>query len=578
MGFYIDVAEMKKAVQDYQKKSTTAQEQLDTAKTGMNGIITSNAMQGQVGEAITADINNNQNTVIVGLKDSYKLAEADMIQAYTEFQSSTGETSESAILSEEALGNVKKEIDTLKTTHKELEQSIKTVYNDISDLVSLSMPKSDFESVADEAKKHIDDIITKVTAFDSVQTKSSTEDIISALKQQIALSEKANGLSYTDPNFLAFATSTELADSIQTIDTQLNELEKEAKLQAEKAAKEKQAEWEKYHPLENFLQGISDNIGSWWNGIVEGTKGLNTNGLWRLEVGKGLLQMLEGAVGFVGETFSGLLIGSVQLGELLGGTVGNGIKLLLGDSPNQLYLDDLNGTIKNIQALTPSNILAMSKAVIGSMADDFKRGDIYAMTSDALTIGTLLYGVKGAVNGVKSAKAASKVGAIVQDTTKYDRWVLQREAGLNQKTINDSILTNKPFRPNPKDYLSEQYINQHLKNFEDGVSKIVYKAPDGIAGPPGGTFVMPSSYVDDLIKQADGSISKLEELLGLNPGDLGSNPKILEVTNPNNLRLPSGNELGANDHWIPGGYTDGGIIEAIIDSPAPEDYIIKPIK
>lgn len=29
--------------------------------------------------------------------------------------------------------------------------------------------------------------------------------------------------------------------------------------------------------------------------------------------------------------------------------------------------------------------------------------------------------------------------------------------------------------------------------------------------------------------------------------------------------MPSGNEAGANSHWIPGGKTDGGIMEAITD-------------
>lgn len=32
-----------------------------------------------------------------------------------------------------------------------------------------------------------------------------------------------------------------------------------------------------------------------------------------------------------------------------------------------------------------------------------------------------------------------------------------------------------------------------------------------------------------------------------------------------NLRIPSGNEYGANSHWIPGGYTEGGVPEAISD-------------
>lgn len=215
MGFYVDVSELKKAVQDYQKKSKTAQEQLESAKNGMNGIITSNAMQGKVGEAITADINNNQNALIVGLADSYKLVEAEMVQTFSDFQSTTGETSETAIISEEALTKVKTDIDTLKTDHKEIEQSIKSVYNDISDLVSLSMPKSDFDSVADEVKTYVDKIITKINDFDSKKTPSNTEDRLSILKNQIAAAEKVGDLSYTDPQFLAFVNDTAFATDIQ---------------------------------------------------------------------------------------------------------------------------------------------------------------------------------------------------------------------------------------------------------------------------------------------------------------------------------------------------------------------------
>lgn len=32
-----------------------------------------------------------------------------------------------------------------------------------------------------------------------------------------------------------------------------------------------------------------------------------------------------------------------------------------------------------------------------------------------------------------------------------------------------------------------------------------------------------------------------------------------------NLRLPSGNETGANSLWIPGGYTSGNVPEAVTD-------------
>ncbi|MEF9917525.1 MAG: hypothetical protein RR681_07840 [Lachnospiraceae bacterium] len=64
----------------------------------------------------------------------------------------------------------------------------------------------------------------------------------------------------------------------------------------------------------------------------------------------------------------------------------------------------------------------------------------------------------------------------------------------------------------------------------------------------------------------------------MEPGTLGSSPVRVDVKNPSNLRVPSGNELGANSQWLPGGNTGGGIPEATITSPKPGDYIVKPIK
>ncbi|MEG0564358.1 hypothetical protein, partial [Anaerorhabdus sp.] len=165
-----------------------------------------------------------------------------------------------------------------------------------------------------------------------------------------------------------------------------------------------------------------------------------------------------------------------------------------------------------------------------------------------------------------------------EDSQKYWLWNHLRENGLDQTKINDIILTNKGLRPNPNTYLSETYIKNHLKQFDGVVTKIMTQAPTGTAGPPGGTFVMPSSFAEDLIVQAGGDVSKLEIMLSLEPGALGSSPVVVEVKNPKNLRVPSGNELGANSQWLPGGNTRGGIPEASIISPKPGDYIVKPIK
>jgi hypothetical protein len=136
------------------------------------------------------------------------------------------------------------------------------------------------------------------------------------------------------------------------------------------------------------------------------------------------------------------------------------------------------------------------------------------------------------------------------------------KSGFSKESI---LAIPKGSRPLPSTYLKPEYITNHLSKFDGGVTKITSYNPTGAVGPPGGTFVLPKAKADALIQQAGGDISKLEDLLGLNRGDLGPNPFRIDVNNPIGLRMPSGNEPGANEFWIPGGKTSGGIFEATVD-------------
>jgi len=69
----------------------------------------------------------------------------------------------------------------------------------------------------------------------------------------------------------------------------------------------------------------------------------------------------------------------------------------------------------------------------------------------------------------------------------------------------------------------------------------------------------------------------LEQLLGLGERYLGENPVLVEVAKPSGLRMPSGNEPGANVQWKAGGYTSGGVPEAIVDQIQTGAYTIKPV-
>ena len=65
-----------------------------------------------------------------------------------------------------------------------------------------------------------------------------------------------------------------------------------------------------------------------------------------------------------------------------------------------------------------------------------------------------------------------------------------------------------------------------------------------------------------------GGASGIERTLGLPEGYLQDFDAVrvdIPSAENQNLRIPSGNEAGANDYWAPGGLLPGGMLEAVID-------------
>lgn len=120
------------------------------------------------------------------------------------------------------------------------------------------------------------------------------------------------------------------------------------------------------------------------------------------------------------------------------------------------------------------------------------------------------------------------------------------------------------------------------EEFRDGAS---YLIPEGAykkfvegnpkVGDPSGQFVTTSATMDKVITEAEGDISAAKRSLGI-PDQYWNEPLLrIDIPSPllSNARLPSGFERGANEFFRWGGYTLGGLREAVID-PVPANRII----
>ncbi len=137
----------------------------------------------------------------------------------------------------------------------------------------------------------------------------------------------------------------------------------------------------------------------------------------------------------------------------------------------------------------------------------------------------------------------------------------------------DVLKVAKGNRVSPIKYLPPGYITEHLKKFDGGASYLVKKSVitdygDKLLGWPDGQFVMSSTEMDSLLKKTSGDLALIEQELGIPPGSWTDSIIVrIDISDPKalNLRMPTGNEIGANSHWIPGGRLPGGHVEAVVD-------------
>ena len=143
--------------------------------------------------------------------------------------------------------------------------------------------------------------------------------------------------------------------------------------------------------------------------------------------------------------------------------------------------------------------------------------------------------------------------------------------GMSRKGI---LMIPKGKRPAPETYLKRRYIRRHLKNFKAGASCLVSKElleryhGDSIGKADNSQFIMMKSEMDSVLMRSHGDLSRIEHELGIPAGAWKHRVLVrIDIPKPKKLklRMPSGNEIGANVLWLPGGLLPTGYKEAVID-------------
>ncbi len=233
------------------------------------------------------------------------------------------------------------------------------------------------------------------------------------------------------------------------------------------------------------------------------------------------------------------------------------------------------------EALNKAGIYATAAAVQGSFNDDETFEESLSSVEGAHNNNpTGDPQVKGAVfiiSAVFGGVVGSKVYKKYQGHSSANNGSNKTKSGqldnnqLPNSVVDDIRNQQHGQRPDPSEYLSANYIKEHLALFNDGATRFMTKKnldKYGVGQRDGTAFVMTKKQADELLTSTNGNPRKMEKALGLPENFLEGNELVrVDIPNPKelNVRIPSGNEAGANEMWIPGGKLPDGMVEAVID-------------
>lgn len=149
--------------------------------------------------------------------------------------------------------------------------------------------------------------------------------------------------------------------------------------------------------------------------------------------------------------------------------------------------------------------------------------------------------------------------------------------GIPRAKLAEVADAERGTRPPVSSYMTASQQAAHLSQFDSGIVRVTSRSAItdyGTLGPPNG-FVTSLTDFRAIMAEAKGDLSIVERRLSLDPGTLQNNNTVIAVidrADVPNLRVPSGNEGGANSQWAPGGYTSQGTAEAVMDFPADLKY------
>ncbi|WP_187387602.1 T7SS effector LXG polymorphic toxin [Weissella muntiaci] len=311
---------MKEVFENLRRLQSSAQKQADAADKASHGfqnIVSTNAFQGATGEAVKNNAANVHVPVQKAIKDMDKLLVQEYEQTISDFQSSVKETDANAILDENILQDLSRDLEKLIDENNQISKKFAQIYHSVDDIVALKNPSTtNFTSAVRESKKVLADTIQSVYQFEAGGKASSVDELASATKSQLNRAKSVGGMAYSDVRLQDAFKDNTFTKAVDKVDKQISLAEKAARQKAIKEQKKRQADWGKKHPVASWLEEKAAGIGNWWErNVTKGGSGISAKHLFK-DIIKSGRQFMDGGLNLTGQSVSANALGTKKLSKV----------------------------------------------------------------------------------------------------------------------------------------------------------------------------------------------------------------------------------------------------------------------
>ena len=161
------------------KQTQAFEADLAEAQTTAQSLASSQALRGDVKTAINHELNYYNLPLLQGYVDYSNLLYTEFDNLISDFESTVGEKSATAVINSEALTSLKQSVDGLHSSIVRDMDATNKYYTEISDLISLKAPSKDKLSRAIEASKlSLSETEKRLSAFNGKQATSELDAIL----------------------------------------------------------------------------------------------------------------------------------------------------------------------------------------------------------------------------------------------------------------------------------------------------------------------------------------------------------------------------------------------------------------